>query len=105
MRQRLAIRRRILAGCSGLAFTDKLEGELGGSPNEILYAVRILHAGQLHHDAVLALLLDDRLRRSDRIDTILDDLQRLADGRAHLGVEAPVREIEGELLILLIKIK
>ena len=42
----------------------------GGTTENVLGLGGILHAGQLHHDAVYALLLDDRLGHAEFVDPV-----------------------------------
>ncbi len=62
--EQLATQRRPagLLGLEGVLFgADQAELEGGGGPQHALGLGRVLHAGQLHHDAVEALALHDRL--------------------------------------------
>jgi hypothetical protein len=43
----------------------------GGAAQDVLGLGRVLHAGQLHHDAVQALLLDHRLGHAQFVDPVV----------------------------------
>ena len=61
------------------AFIDELEFELGGLAQQALERLRIVEAGNLHDDAVLALADDRRLARAQGVDTLAHDF----NGRVH----------------------
>ena len=75
-RRRPVLQRRRAASAS---IVDQLELEHGGLADEGLRPRRILDARQLHQDAILALLLDRRLRHAELVDAVPDDLR--APGR------------------------
>ena len=52
-----------------------------GAPENILGARRVLHAGQLHHHAIHALLLDHRLGHAQLVHAIAQGQQVLLHGR------------------------
>ena len=54
---------------------DSAEFEAGGAPDYFLNACRILHAGQFNHDAIRALLLNDRLGGAEFVDATADDFE------------------------------
>ena len=81
-------------GAVGLALADELEGQLRRLADHLDHLVGIADARQLDDDAVLALPLDRGFGDARAVDAILDDLERLVDGAAHLGVEARLRECE-----------
>ena len=60
------------------ALVHHLELEQRGLADEGLGARRILHARELHQDAVLALLLDGRLGDAELVDAVADGLEPLA---------------------------
>jgi len=66
------------AGAVG-GFIDQLEGHLGGLAERVLEVLRILEARHLHENAVVALTLDRRLARAERVDAAADDFDRLVD--------------------------
>ena len=59
----------------------RLEAELevGGLAEDALGFGRVLHAGQLHHDAVAALLLDHRLGHAELVDAVAQRREVLVD--------------------------
>ena len=58
---------------------DHADLERGGAAEDVLRAGRVLHARQLHDDALGALLLDDRLGHAQLVDAIAEDLDVLRD--------------------------
>ncbi len=56
----------------------------GGGAEDFLGAGGVLHAGQLHHDAVAALLLDDRLGHAQFIDPVAQGGDVLLQGEVAL---------------------
>ncbi len=58
---------------------DHADFERRGAAEDVLGARRVLHAGQLHDDAVGALLLDDRLGDAELVDAVAQDLDVLLD--------------------------
>ena len=77
-----------------------MKRELGGLADDAFDLVGILYAGNLQDDAVAALLLNGGLRGSERVDAVLDDLERLLNCPPDPIVEAFVGQREGELQIL-----
>src|SRR2546423_11298409 len=57
---------------------------------------RILKAGDLHQDAIVALALDHRFDRAELVDAALDDLDRLLDGLAHALDNGRLRESQAD---------
>ncbi len=55
---------------------DQLEFQLGRLAEQFLQRVRILQAGDLHHDACIALADDCRLARTERVDTLAHHFRR-----------------------------
>ena len=53
------------------AFVDHAHLQGGGAAQDVLGLGRVLHAGQLHHDAVQALLLNHRLGHAQLIDPVV----------------------------------
>ena len=58
-----------------------MERQLGGLAEQALDAVRILLAGNLHQDAIVALALDGGLAGTDLVDPPAHDLEGLRDSR------------------------
>ena len=62
----------------------------GGTAQDVLGACRVLHAGQLHHDPVGALALDDRLGHAQFVDPVVQRgdvlLHRVVQEGAHGGL-------------------
>ena len=50
---------------------DHADFERRGAAEDVLGLRRVLHAGQLHHDAVGALLLDHRLGDAELVDAVV----------------------------------
>ena len=80
---------------------DHPDLERRGAAEDVLRARRVLHAGQLHDDALGALLLDDRLGDAELVDAVAQDLDVLLDGAVldallRLGLE---RADEAELAV------
>ena len=71
-------------------FGDETEFELGGLAKDRLQLLGVLQARHLHDDAVVALTLDARLARAERVDAAADHLDRLIDGAADFLGEAGV---------------
>ena len=63
---------------------DQAELELGGRAEKVLEMLRILQAGHLDQDTVVALALDRRLLGARGVDTAAKHLDRLVDGAVHL---------------------
>ena len=89
-RQDLVARRqaaapRLLHADAGI---DQLEGQLGGAPEQRLDVLRIVHARELHQDAILALALDRRLLGAGLVDAAADDFDRLRHGLLAARVES-----------------
>ena len=74
-------------------FVDHADFQGGGAAQDVFGLGRVLHAGQLHHDAVLALLLDHRLGHAKFVDAVVQSgdvlLERLLlhQARGH-GLDA-----------------
>ena len=84
-------RLRAIAG-SDLVFVDHAHFERRGAAEDVLRFRRVLHAGQLHDDAVGALLLDDRLGHAQLVHAVAQRrdvlLQReVLRARLRLGLE------------------
>ena len=73
---RIAARSRLIPG---LVHQPKLDGR-GGRQN-LVELGRVLHAGQLHHDAVDPLSLHERLGNAQLVDTIPERRDVLLDGK------------------------
>ena len=58
---------------------DHADFERRGAAEDVLGARGVLHAGQLHDDAVGALLLDDRLGDAELVDAVAQDRDVLLD--------------------------
>src|SRR5206468_710345 len=56
---------------------DQLELEERRAADQLLGALRVLDAGELHHDLVAALRLHGRLRHAELVDAVADDLEGL----------------------------
>ena len=54
--------------------------QAGGAAQDVLGLGRVLHAGQLHHDAVRALLLDHRFGHAEFVDPVVQGGDVLLDG-------------------------
>ena len=78
----LDLRRIIVArrGIAGMRL-DHAYFEARGAAENILGARGVLHARQLHHDALGALLLDDRLGNAQFVDAVSERRDVLLDGR------------------------
>ena len=79
----LAAERR-LAGGDGRDFfgglADHAQLQRRGAAEDAFHLRRVLHAGQLHHDAVETLLLDDGLGHTERVDAVVEGGDVLLDG-------------------------
>ena len=64
-----------------LLFLDHAHFEGGGTAEDVLGLGRVLHARQLHHDAVDALLLDHRLGHAEFVDAVVQRGDVLLDRR------------------------
>jgi hypothetical protein len=53
------------------ALVDQAHLQRGGAAQDVLGLGRVLHAGQLHDDAVQALLLDHRLGHAEFVDPVV----------------------------------
>ena len=53
------------------AFVDQTHLQRGGAAEDVLGLGGVLHAGQLHHDAVQALLLDHGLGHAEFVDAVV----------------------------------
>src|SRR5262249_20102098 len=71
---------------------DHLEGQLGGLAEYVLQPLRVLQAGHLYDDAVVALTLDHRLGGAELVDALADDLDRLS----HRRVDTIIQTFVGE---------
>ena len=72
---------------------DHADLERRGAAEDVLGARGVLHARQLHDDAVGALLLDDRLGDAELVDAVAQDRDVLLDGAVldallRLGLQA-----------------
>jgi hypothetical protein len=68
--------RRVLA----VLVVDHAHFQGGGAAEDVLGLGRVLHAGQLHDDAVGALLLDHRLGHAQFVDAVVQGGDVLLDG-------------------------
>ena len=68
--------------------------QAGSAPEYVLRASGILHAGQLHNDAVSALLLDDRFGDTEFVDAVAQGCDVLFERRL-LGVDQGLRRQGG----------
>ncbi len=75
-----------------------MERHLGGFAEQFLDAVRIFHAGELDHDAVVALLGDLGVDDAGLVDTAADDLDGLLDGAVGGSDEGLAREGDGDVV-------
>jgi hypothetical protein len=79
------------------AVVDHAHFQRGGAAEDVLGLGGVLHAGQLHHDAVGALLLDHRLGHAQFVDPVVQRgdvlLERLLLHAAGLGLER-ARQLE-----------
>jgi hypothetical protein len=89
----LVLRECLLAGTGGMLFGHHAHFEGRGAAEDLLRARRVLHARELHHDAIDALLLHDRLGDAElvhaiaqRLDVLLQRLLLLA--LRDLGLDA-----------------
>ena len=75
---------------------DHADLERRGAAEDVLGARRVLHARELHHHAVGALLLDDRLGDAELVDAVAQDRDVLLHGAVldallRLGLERATR--------------
>ena len=79
-------------GGIGAGLGDETEFEFRRRAEDFLQLFRILQTRHLHENAVVALALDVRLGRAERVDAPAQDFDRLVDGAAHLVVHAEFRD-------------
>ena len=86
------------AGGGGLVpvvlFVRQAEFQGGGGAEDFLGAGGVLHAGELHHDAVAALLLDDRLGHAQFVDPVAQGGNVLLQGEIALFLDFRLAETQ-----------
>ena len=80
----------------GRLLVHQMEGHLGGLAEQALHPLRIVDAGKLHQDAVVALTLDGGFAHARFIDAPAHDLDRLFDRRRTPVADGLVGEAEGD---------
>ncbi len=98
--QELITERRCPAGIGVHAFIDEMEGHMRGFAQQLLDALRVGNAGELDHDAVLALLRDLRIDDAGAVDAAADDFDRLGDGGGGAGLHGRLGEGEDQVRAL-----
>ena len=81
-------------GLRGGRVVDHADFEGGGAAQQFLGLGHVLHAGQLHHDAVRTLLLDDRFGHAQFVDPVVQRVDVLLErGVLHAGDGGRVQQM------------
>src|SRR5690606_11023775 len=74
----------------------QLEFKLRGLAQQVLERLRVLEAGHIDDDAIVALADDRRLARAERVDPLADDFRGAVHRAVERGIEARARLGEDE---------
>ncbi len=80
-------------GRVGTRIPDEAELELGRRAEQVLQVLRVLQAGHLDQDAVVALALDRRFLGARGVDAAAQHLDRLVDRAMHPVGDAGIGEL------------